>query len=144
VSLGELELDGLRLRQIENEWAGPIWVLSGELHNPSDSPRAIAAAVAVSLLDPSGAAIEGASAVAQPTLPTEQLRETDPVLLREAAERAAAELGSRTLPPGARIAVDAVFAKPAASAARFAVEKRPLRENPAAPAPIGTDPAPSF
>lgn len=145
VALGELELDSLRVRQIENVWAGPIWVVSGELHNPSDAPRAMGAAVGISLLDSSGAAIDGASAIAQSTLPAERLREADPAQLHEAAEMAAAELGSRSLAPGARVAVDAVFAAPARGAARFAVETLPLRQPPAAsvavPAPIAIDPA---
>ena len=79
------------------------------------------------MLDRSGAAIEGATAVAAPALPAERLREEDPTQLNDAAEHAASELASRTLAPDARVPVDAVFAAPALRAARFAVEKRPLR-----------------
>ena len=144
VSLGALELQSLRVRQIENAWAGPIWIVSGELHNPSDAPHALAAGVAVSLLDRSGAAIDGATAVAVPALPPARLREEDPAQLNDAAEHAAAELASQTLAPGARVPIDVVFAEPALRAARFAVETRPLRLPPAAaePAPRGIDPAP--
>jgi hypothetical protein len=145
VSVGPLELDSLRARQVENASAGPNWVVSGELRNPSAEPVALGAALAVSLLDRSGERIDGASAIGVPTLSMERLREDDPVQLREAAEVAAAELGSRILAPGGRVAIDAVFADPARGAARFAVETQPLRAQPAAtvaePAPVAIDPA---
>jgi hypothetical protein len=74
----------------------------------------------------------------------ERLREDDPATWNEGAERSAAELASRTLAPGARIPVDAVFATPALRAARFAVETRAPRQAPVAePAPIAVEPAPS-
>jgi predicted Zn finger-like uncharacterized protein len=147
VSLGELELDSLQLRQVENAWAGPIWVVSGELHNPSDAPHAVGKAVAIELRDGSGDRIGGAAAVAQPSLSAERLREDDPATWDEVGERAATELASQTLAPGARIPVDAVFATPALRAARFAVETRAPRPPPpapvAVPAPIAVDPAAS-
>lgn len=153
VSLGELELDALQLRQVENAWAGPVWVVSGELHNPGGAPQAVGKALAVELLDASGERIEGATAVAQPSLSAERLREDDPVTWNEDAERAATELASQTLAPGARVPVVAVFATPALRATRFAVEARAPRPPPPAPiaqpapiaepAPIAVDPAPS-
>lgn len=147
VSLGELELDALQLRQVENAWAGPVWIASGELHNPSAASQVVGKAVAVELLDAHGERIEGATAVAQPSLSAERLREDDPATWSEGAERAAAELASQTLAPGARVPVMAVFATPALRASRFAVETRAPRPPPptpvAEPAPVAVDPAPS-
>lgn len=136
VSLGALELSSARARQLENAVAGPIWVVSGELRNPSDEPRALAATIAVSLLDRTGAPIDAAEATPNAALSTQRLREEDPVRLREEANAAASELAAKVLAPGASIPVDAVFATPAREAARFTVETRPIRvPAPAAPTP---------
>jgi predicted Zn finger-like uncharacterized protein len=127
VSLGALELRSVRARQIENAVAGPIWVVSGELWNPSDEPRAVGATFAVSLLDRAGAPIGAAEATLNAALSTQRLREEDPARLREEADAAASELAAKVLAPGASVAVDAVFATPAREATRFAVETRPAR-----------------
>jgi predicted Zn finger-like uncharacterized protein len=127
VSLGSLELNSVRARQIENAVAGPIWVVSGELRNPSDEPRAVGATLAVSLLDRAGAPIGTAGATLNGALPMQRLREDDPARLREEAEATASELAAKVLAPGASVAVDAVFTTPAREAARFSVETRPAR-----------------
>ena len=136
VSLGALELRSLHARQIENAVAGPIWVVSGEVRNPSDEPRAVGAILAVSLLDRAGAPIGAAEATLNAALSTQRLREEDPARLREEADAAASELAARVVAPGASVAVDAVFAPPARDATRFAVETRPARvPHPAVPTP---------
>lgn len=126
VSLGALELSSLRARQIENVVAGEIWVVSGELRNPSATPQSVGAALAVSLLDRAGTPIGAAQATLLAGLSTARLREQDPRRLREESAASAAHLASQVLAPGATVAVDAVFATPAPDAARFAVEARPL------------------
>jgi len=132
VSLGALELRSVRVRQIENAVAGPIWVVSGELRNPSDEPRALGATLAVSLLDRAGAPIGAAEATLNAALSTQRLREEDPARLREETDAAAPELAAKLLAPGASVAVDAVFATSAREATRFAVETRPVRAPPLA------------
>jgi len=127
VALGALELDSVRARQIENAVAGPIWVVSGELRNPSDEPRAVGATLAVSLLDRAGAPIKTADATLNAALSTQRLREEDPARLREEADAGASELAAKVLAPGASIAVDAVFAACAREVTRFAVATRPAR-----------------
>jgi hypothetical protein len=126
VSVGALELSSLRARKIENAVAGEIWVVSGELHNPSGDPQRIGATLAVSLLDRAGAPIGAAQATLRAGLATERLRQEDPKPLREESDAAAVHLASQLLAPGATVAVDAVFTTPAPEAARFAVEARPL------------------
>ena len=122
----KLELRSLRARQIENAVAGEIWVVSGEVHNPSRDPQPIGASLGVSLLDRAGAPIGAARTTFRSGLATERLREADPKQLSAELEASAAEFASQVLPPGAAIAVDAVFATPAPEAARFVVEARPL------------------
>ena len=126
VSFGKLELSSLHARQIENAVAGEIWVVSGEVHNPSKDPQPIGATLAVSLLDRANAPIGAAQATLRAALAIQQLREEDPQRLREESDASATQLASQVLAPGASIAVDAVFATPAPEAARFAVEARPL------------------
>jgi predicted Zn finger-like uncharacterized protein len=126
VSLGALELSSLRARQIENAAAGEIWVVSGEVHNPSKDPQPIGATLAVSLLDREGAPIGAAQATLRVALSTQRLREEDPQRLRAELDASAAKLASQVLAPGASVAVDAVFATPAPEAARFVVEARPV------------------
>jgi len=126
ISLGKLELRSLRARQIENAVAGEIWVVSGEVHNPSEDPQPIGATFAVSLLDRANAPIGAAQATLRAALGTHRLREEDPQRLRAESDASAAQFASQVLAPGASIAVDAVFATPASEAARFAVEARPL------------------
>jgi predicted Zn finger-like uncharacterized protein len=126
VSLGALELNSLRARQVENAVAGEIWVVSGQLHNPSGVPQRIGATLAVSLLDRAGAPLGAAEATLRAGIATQRLREEDPQLLRAELDSSAAQFASQVLAPGASVAVDAVFATPAPGAARFAVEPRPL------------------
>ena len=126
VSLGALELRSLHARQIENAAAGEIWVVSGDLHNPSAAPQPIGATLAVSLLDRAGAPIASGQASLRARFATERLREEDPQRLREESDASAVKFAAQVLAPGATIAVDAVFTTPAPEAARFAVEARPV------------------
>lgn len=124
VSVGPLVVEKLSARWVDNALAGPIWVVSGELHNPTSERHALGVAVDVALLDSAGDRIEGALATAQPALALARLREEDPEQLRDDASRAAADLAARLLEGDARVAFDAVFASAPAGAARFAVETR--------------------
>jgi predicted Zn finger-like uncharacterized protein len=126
VSLGALELTSLRARQLENAVAGDVWVVSGEVHNPSQEPRALGSMLAVTLLDSTGARVGDREATLRPGLEIARLREEDPRHLDEESAAVAMQFASQPLQPGGTVAVDAVFTGAAPGAARFAVEARPL------------------
>lgn len=126
VSLGALELTSLRARQLENAVAGDVWVVSGEVHNPTKEPKALGSMLAVTLLDSTGARVGDREATLRPGLETARLREDDPHHLAEESAEIAMHFASQEVPPGSSIPVDAVFTSAAPGAARFAVEARPL------------------
>ena len=142
--IGTFAIEKLHARLVDNVWTGPVWVVSGELHNATAQPHRLDAAVGVVLLDRNGVPIEGAVALAQPALDASRLGGEDPVVLHEQASDAAAALATRSLAPDARVAFDAVFPSAPRGAARFAVQQRPAPALPEAhepsPAPP-TDPA---
>jgi predicted Zn finger-like uncharacterized protein len=137
VSVGPLAVTELVPRLVDHALAGPIWVVSGELHNPGTEARVLGAAVGVTLVDAKGAPIEGAVATAAPPVPTASLREVDPDRLREEAAAAAAALAQRVIAPGERVAIEAVFASAPRSATRFALTPQPVttRMEPVEPRP---------
>lgn len=126
ITLGGLELTSLRARQLENAVAGDVWVVSGEVHNPGDEPQALGSMLAVTLLDSAGARVGGQEAKLRPGLEAARLREDDPRRLDAESAAVATHFASQPVPPGATVAVDAVFTTAAPGVARFAVEKRPL------------------
>ncbi len=126
VSLGALELNSLYAHPVENAAVGEIWVVSGELRNPSRDSQTVGANLAVSLLDRAGAPIGVARATPRAALAAERLREEDPQQLRTELDASAARFATQVLAPGASVAVDAIFATPAPEAARFVVEARPV------------------
>lgn len=143
-ALGRLTVDGAAARLVDNAWAGPVWVVSGQIRNATSEPQRIEAAVAVVLLDRSGAPLDGAVALAQPSLGPAALRGEDPIALRDRATASAAALASRAIEPGASVAFDAVFPTASRAAVRFAVESRPLPLTPAPEAAAPRLPAPAL
>jgi len=139
-TVGSLAVEKLRVRVVDNAWAGPLWVVSGELHNPSGAPLRIDAAPTVVLLDASGAPIDGAAALAQPALDPTRLATEDPAVLDGQSAAAARTLVARASEPDARVAFDAILAHAPSRAARFALDTRPLPRPPAPTAPA--EPAP--
>jgi hypothetical protein len=121
---------------------GPLWVVSGELHNATREPKRLDTAVGALLLDAGGDAIEGAVVLAQPTVDAARLHDEDPQVLHDRASAAASELAKAPLAPDERIAFDAVFAGGAPRGAeRFAIAPQPMPEPPAPePAPAATAP----
>lgn len=130
VSVGPLAVTALAPRLVDHALAGPIWVVSGELHNPGTEPRSLGTAVGVTLLDAEGTPIEGAVATAALPLPVATLREADLDQLREQADAAAVALAARPIAPGDHVAIEAVFASAPRGVVRFAVAPQPLPERP--------------
>lgn len=118
--IGALAVENVRARLVDNAFGGPVFVVSGEVHNPSGEARPIGSAIGVVLLDAAGAPLD--RALAQPALDVASLRSVDPAQLHEAAEQGAASLASRTLAPDARLRFDAVFRGAPRGAVRFAIE----------------------
>jgi predicted Zn finger-like uncharacterized protein len=136
VSVGPLAIQALAPRLVEHALAGPIWVVSGELHNPGTEARSLGAAVGVTLLDAAGAPLEHAAAtIALPLAPT-SLREMDLERVREEADAAAAALARRSIAPGDSVAVEAVFASAPRGAVRFALTPQPVQAKPAVVEPL--------
>jgi len=74
---------------IENAAAGPIYVVSGALHNAGGTRAAPGSVLQVRLIDAHGAEVVAESAAVGPPIPTVRLRESNPRDLRSAQERAA-------------------------------------------------------
>jgi hypothetical protein len=124
--LGALEVASLRVRHVENFYAGSLLVVSGELHNPGGSPAKAAAMPRLRIRDAAGAAVEVASPWLGAELPERRLREDDPAALGDELGRSARALAERTLAPDERVPVQAVIAGLPPRAAAFAVEGAPL------------------
>jgi predicted Zn finger-like uncharacterized protein len=125
VSIGAMSVENLRARVVDNVWAGPLWVVSGELHNPGGEPQRLDAAVGVVLLDRAGTRIEGSLALAQPALDATRLRVDAPEALHDDESGAAAALATRVLAPDARVPIEAVLPAAPPEAVRFAIEPQP-------------------
>jgi predicted Zn finger-like uncharacterized protein len=125
-AVGALELAGLRVRRIENFYAGPVVVLDGELHNPGAAAAQSGGAARVRVTDAAGGAIEAvAPAFLGRALSDRELRERDPRDLASDLERSGRELAVRTLAPDERVRVQAVLADlpPSAATVRFEVDR---------------------
>lgn len=130
LAFGPLALEKVHARLVDNVFAGPVWVVSGEIHNATSEPKRLDSAVGVVLLDRSGEPIRGAVAIAQPALPPVRVQEDDPLVLHDQASSAAAGLSDRAIAPDARVAFDAVFGSAPRDAVRFAIERQPLPKSP--------------
>jgi hypothetical protein len=102
-----LEASDVEGRWVENATLGPLYVVSGELHNPGSEPKAPGAKLVVRLLDAQGVPIEAAAASVGPPLGALLLREGRPGDLRALGEAGALELARTAVAPGARIAFEA-------------------------------------
>jgi predicted Zn finger-like uncharacterized protein len=152
LAVGPVAVENVRGRLVDNVFVGPLWVVSGELHNATREPKRLDSAVGALLLDRSGDPIGGAVALAQPAIDADRLHVEDPQALRDLASDAARQLATASLAPDARIAFDAVFAGAPREAARFAIGPQQVPAPPAppeparaaaAPAAAPTDPPPS-
>jgi predicted Zn finger-like uncharacterized protein len=114
-----LEASDVEGRWVENATLGPLYVVSGELHNPGSEPKAPGAKLVVRLLDAQGVPIEAAAASVGPPLGALLLREGRPGDLRALGEAGALELARTAVAPGARIAFEAAVLDLPDGARRF-------------------------
>jgi predicted Zn finger-like uncharacterized protein len=127
-ALAGLEATGITGRWVESALAGPVYVVSGELHNPGPEARAPGARLVVRLLDGVGASVAEAAASVSAPLGAARLREATPEELRAAAEQGARSLATTALAPGARVAFEAVLVALPEQARRFELAAIPLHE----------------
>jgi hypothetical protein len=101
---------------------GPVLVVSGSLVGRSDAAQPIAT-LRVQLVDARGEPLAGASARAGLALDEARLREERPARLREELERSARLLAGRSVAPGERVEIQALFDEVPAAAAGFVLEE---------------------
>jgi predicted Zn finger-like uncharacterized protein len=142
VAVGPLAIENLSARVVENVFAGPIWVVSGEIHNATREAHRLDTGVGVMLLDRGGDPIPGALALAQPAVDAANVAGDEPEAMQERATIAAGALAEFSLAPDARVAFDAVFPSAPRDAARFAIAPQPLAQRPAPPAEAPAAPPP--
>jgi hypothetical protein len=124
--IGALEVGSLRVRHVENFWAGPLVVVSGELRNPGSAPAKAGAVPRVRVTDATGASVEIAAPWFGSELSERELREEDPAALGAELARSARTLAERSLAPGEGVPVQAVLAGLAPGSGAFEVEAAPL------------------
>jgi hypothetical protein len=130
-AVGALELGSLRVRHVENFWAGPLVVVSGELRNPGSAAAKAGAVPRLRVPGASGASSEIAAPWFGSELSERELREEDPAALGAALARSARSLAQRSLAPGESVPVQAVLAGLGVGDGAFEVEAAPLAALPA-------------
>ncbi len=123
--LAQLEAQGIAGRWVENVAAGPLFVVSGRLVNPTASPMPLGALTGVRLLDASGARLAGEPAAIGPVLEARELRESDPAALQARQLHGGQNLALTSLQPGQSLAFEAVVVAMPAAASRFVLEPIP-------------------
>lgn len=122
VSIGKLELAGLRVRHVENLFAGPLVVLSGELRNPGSETVRSGVAPRVRITDARGEVLDGALGWVGLGVSPDELRGSEPSALAETLARSARELAERSFAPQDRVSVTAVLGELPPGAAAFRIE----------------------
>jgi predicted Zn finger-like uncharacterized protein len=118
-ALAGLEAIGIAGRWVENATLGPLYVVSGELHNPGAGAKVPGARLFVRLLDAQGEPVEQRAASLGAPLGALLLREGRSADLREVGEAGALHLARSALAPGARIRFEAVVLDLPDAARRF-------------------------
>jgi predicted Zn finger-like uncharacterized protein len=118
-ALAGLEAIGVEGRWVENATLGSLYIVSGELHNPSGETKVPGERLVVRLLDARGAPVEQRAASLGAPLGELLLREGRPADLRDADEAGALHLARSAVAPGARIRFEAVVLDLPDAARRF-------------------------
>jgi predicted Zn finger-like uncharacterized protein len=141
---GELELEDLHGRFLENAVAGRLLVVSGRLRNPGSQPASLGATVSIRLLGDPGQELDNAPGLAGFALSEASLREETPERLHERLAAGAASLAWTPLQPGESIAVTALLEAVPLEAQSFAVSVRPAERPPPPPPAVvpASEPAP--
>jgi len=140
-ALAELEAREISGRWVENAVAGSVFVVSGQLANPTAAPAALQSPIGVRLLDANGARLPGEAVVAGPVLMERELREADPAGIQARQAEAGRVLAAALIQPGESLAFEAVVGPVPLAAARFALEPLAPGRKPS-PAAAG-DPSPA-
>ncbi len=139
--LSQLEAQGVVGRWVENAVAGPLFVVSGRLVNPTSTARPLGALAGVRLLDETGARLAGEAAAIGPVFEARELREAEPSSLRARQLEGGRMLATMTIEPGQSLAFEAVLAAVPAAASRFLLE--PIPQGRGAPLAAANGPAPA-
>ncbi len=123
-----LRVQDVRGQLVENAGAGWLFVVSGTLSNPAETPRALRGPMAVRLLDAEGAPLDQAPAWLAPAPGEKVVRESQPGALLRAQEQAARSLAAEPMEPGSSLAFAAIFPElpDEARSFRFEGETAPL------------------
>ncbi len=144
--LAQLEAQAIAGRWVENAAAGPVFVVSGRLVNPTAAPLPLGTLAGVRLLDESGARLASETAAIGPVMEPLDLREADPAALQARQLEGGRSLAATALEPGQSIAFEAVVLSVPATAARFVLEPIAAGRSPAgrgAPLAAASEPAPA-
>jgi predicted Zn finger-like uncharacterized protein len=139
--VGELALEDLHGRLLENAVAGRLFVVSGRLSNPGSEPVSLGATVRVTLLGAHGQELVTAPALTGLAPSEASVREESPERLQERLAASAASLAWTPLSPGESVAVAAVVENVPLEAQSFAFTLQPA-EPPPPPPPAVVVPAP--
>jgi hypothetical protein len=123
--LATLRAEGIAGRWVENLTAGPIFVVSGRLVNPTQDAMPLGVLTGVRLLDAGGARLSGGVAALGPLIPAQALRESEPAELQARQLQAGAVLAATLLRPGETLAFEAVVVDVPVAATRFVIEPLP-------------------
>ena len=133
VAIGSLEITDVRVRHLENLYAGPLVVVAGELRNPGADGARAGAAPLVRITDELGEALDLAPVWIGVEISDDELRRSDPTGIAAAQAGAARALAERSFGANERVPVAALLADLPSDAVGFRIESVPLAELPGAP-----------
>jgi predicted Zn finger-like uncharacterized protein len=136
VAIGGLEITDLRVRHLENLYAGPLVVVAGELRNPGADGARAGAAPFVRVTDAYGEALDLSPVWIGGEIGDDALRRSDPAPLAIAQADSARALAQRSFAANERVRVTALLADLPPEAVGFRIESVPVAElRSAAPPP---------
>jgi len=145
VRIGPLELSDVRVRHVENLFAGPLVVVTGELRSAGSAPVQAGGAPRVQVTDSRGQTLDAPPGWLGVARSAQDLREVDPAALAAEQERSAGVLAERSFAPQESVSVAAVLSELPPDAAAFRIEAAAPPERPAQAEPDlqGPDPTAS-
>jgi predicted Zn finger-like uncharacterized protein len=123
--LANLQAQGITGRWVENLVAGPLFVVTGRLENPTSEAVPLGVLAGVRLLDANGGRLPVEMAPLGPGIPPRELREADPAALQARQAGGGAALAATPIAPGGGLAFEAVVVGAPLAASRFLIEPLP-------------------
>lgn len=120
-SLGAFRAEALHAEWVDTMSGRTLLAVTGELRNPSAQSQTLGARIRVSLEDAEGRPLKSPPVLMGLRIRESEVRELPPKALEAAQERASHALGILELDAGDAIAIQAIFSRPSAEAARFAL-----------------------